>query len=84
MQHLGTDTGSSGPHWGEKEHNGSMHVPLMTGTEASHGPEILASKGNPTSHAQLMVMVTCDRIRLARIPGMALALIAVALSLKPS
>ena len=52
MQHPGTDTGSSGPHRGEKEYTMSMHVPLMIGTEASHGLEIPASKGNPTSHVQ--------------------------------
>ena len=52
MQHLRTDTGSSSPYWGEKEHTASMHVPLMTGTEASHCPEIPSSKGNLTSHVQ--------------------------------
>ena len=52
MQHPRTDTGSSGPHRGEKEHTASMHVPLMNGTEASHGPEIPTSKGNPASYVQ--------------------------------
>ena len=52
MQHSGTDTGSYGPHWGEKEHTASVHVLLMIGTEASHGLEIPASKGNPASHVQ--------------------------------
>ena len=50
MQHPGTDIGSSGPHRGEKEHIASVHVPLMTGTEASHGPVIPASEGNPASY----------------------------------
>ena len=52
MQYLGTDTGSSGPHLGENEHTMFVHVPLMTGTEASHGLEIPTSEGNPTSHVQ--------------------------------
>ena len=43
MQHPGTDTGSSGPHWDEKEHNASVRIPLTTGTEGSYGPEIPAS-----------------------------------------
>ena len=52
MHHLGTDTGSSRPYWGEKEHTVSVHVPLMIGTEASHGPEIPASEGNLASYVQ--------------------------------
>ena len=52
MQHLGTDTGSSGLHRGEKEHTASVHVPLMTGFEASHGLEIPASEGNLASYVQ--------------------------------
>ena len=52
MQHPKIDTSSSGPHWGEKEHTAYVHVPLMTATEASHGPEIPTSEGNPTSHVQ--------------------------------
>ena len=59
MQHPGTDTGSSDPHWGEKEHIASVHVPLMTGTEASHGPHW-------TDMSRLIAMVTCDQLRLAR------------------
>ena len=43
MQHPRTDTGSSCLHRGEKEHIASVHVPLMNGTEASHGPTIPAS-----------------------------------------
>ena len=50
MQHPGTDTGSSGPYWGEKEHTAFVHVPLMIGTEASHGPEIPVSEGNFASY----------------------------------
>ena len=49
MQYLGTDTGSFGSHWGEKEHIASVHVPLINGTEAY---EIPTSKGNPASHVQ--------------------------------
>ena len=52
MQHLGTNTGSFGAHRGEKEHSAFVHVPLMTGTEASHGLEIPTSEGNPASHVQ--------------------------------
>ena len=52
VQHLGTDTGSSSPHRGEKEHTAYVHVPLMAGTEASPGLEIPAFKDNPTSHVQ--------------------------------
>ena len=52
MQHPGTDIGFSGPHRGEKEHTASVHVPLMTGTEASHGPEIPTSEGNLASYVQ--------------------------------
>ena len=84
MQHPGTDTGSFGLHQGEKEHTRSMHVSLMTGTKAFHGPEIPACEGNPASHVQAVAIVTCDRLRLATIPGLALALIAATLSLKPS
>ena len=52
MPHSGTDTGSSGPCWGKKEHTASVHVPLMTGTMPSKNPGILASKGNPASYVQ--------------------------------
>ena len=52
MQHPGTDTGSSGPHWGKKEHTVSVSVPLMTGTTLSQNLRILASKGNPVSYVQ--------------------------------
>ena len=52
MQHPGTDTDSSSPHQGEKEHTASVHVPLMTGTRASHSLKIPASKDNPASHVQ--------------------------------
>ena len=52
MQHHGTDIGSSGPHRGEKEHIAFVHVPLMTGTEASHGPAIPAYEGNLASYVQ--------------------------------
>ena len=53
MQHPGTNTGSSGLHRGEKEHIASVHVPLMTGTEAFHGPMIPTSEGNPASYVQV-------------------------------
>ena len=46
MQHPRTDTGSSGPHSGKKEHIASVHVPPMNGTEVSCSPGILASAGN--------------------------------------
>ena len=35
MQHPGTDTSPFSPHWGEKEHTASVHVPMMTGTALS-------------------------------------------------
>ena len=35
MQHLETDVGPSGPHWGEKEQTVSASVPLMTRTTLS-------------------------------------------------
>ena len=50
MQHPETDTGFSGPHRGEKEHIASVHVSLMTRTEAFHGPNIPTSEGNPASY----------------------------------
>ena len=52
MQHPGTDTGSFGSHWGEKEHTALVHVPLMTRTKAYHGLVIPTSKGNPASYVQ--------------------------------
>ena len=52
MQHLGTDTGSSGQQWGKKEHTASVHVLLMTGTVQSQNHGILASEGNPASYIQ--------------------------------
>ena len=52
MQHPGTDVGSSGPYWGKKKYAASVHVPLMTGTEVSYSPGILASVENPVSCAQ--------------------------------
>ena len=53
MQYSGTDAGSSGPHWGEKEQTVSVHVPLMTRTVSSHNPGILASEGNLASYVQV-------------------------------
>ena len=52
MQHPETDTGPSGPHWGEKKQIVSAPVPLMTGTALSQNPGILASKGNSASHVR--------------------------------
>ena len=52
MQYPETDTGPSGPHWGEKEQTVSVSVPLMTETASSQYLEILASKGNPASYVQ--------------------------------
>ena len=52
MLHSKAGTGSSSPHWGEKEHTASVHVPPMTGTVPSQNPGILAFKGNPTSYVQ--------------------------------
>ena len=52
VQHPGTDIGSSGLYWGEKEQTLFMHVPLMTGTVLTQNPRILASEGNPASYVQ--------------------------------
>ena len=50
MQHLGTNTGSSGPHSGKKKHTVFVHIPPMTGTEVSRGLGIPTSVGNLVSH----------------------------------
>ena len=50
QQHPRTDTGSSGPHWGEKKHTASVHVPLMIGLEVSCSPGIPASTANLVSY----------------------------------
>ena len=52
MQHPGTDTGPSGPYWGEKKQTMSVPVPLMTGIALFHNSGILASEGNPASYVQ--------------------------------
>ena len=52
MPHFEADTGSSGPHWGKKEHTTSVHVPLMNGTMPSQNLRIPASEGNPASYVQ--------------------------------
>ena len=52
MQYPGTDAGSSGPHWGEKEQTVSIHVLLMIGIKVSYSLGILASVDNPVSCAQ--------------------------------
>ena len=53
MQHPETDTGPSGPLWGEKEQTVFAPVPLMTGTALSHNFGIPASVDNPVSCAQV-------------------------------
>ena len=52
MQHLETDISPSGLHWGENEQTVSIPIPLMTGTNVSHIPRILASIGNLVSHVR--------------------------------
>ena len=52
MQHPGTDTGSSDPHWGVEEQTVSAPIPLMTGTALVQNPEIHAFAGNLVSYAQ--------------------------------
>ena len=52
MLHSKADTGSFGPHWGEKEHTASVHVPLMTGTVPSQNPGILGFEENLASYVQ--------------------------------
>ena len=49
---LGTDTGPSYPHWGEKEQTMSVFVPLMTWIALSQNPWILTPKGNAASHVR--------------------------------
>ena len=50
LQHLRTDTSSSGPRWGKKEQTMSVHVPLTIGIVLSHNPGIPAFEGNPASY----------------------------------
>ena len=52
QQHPRTDTGSSCPHWGEKKHTASVHVPLMTGIKVSCSPGIPASMANLVSYVR--------------------------------
>ena len=49
VQHPRTDTGSSCPYWGKKEHTTSLPVPPMTGTEVSRGLGIPAYADNLVS-----------------------------------
>ena len=53
MQHLGIDTGSSSPYWGEKKQTVSGHVPLMTGTEVSRSLGIPAFVSNLVSYVRV-------------------------------
>ena len=46
------ETGSSDPHWSEKEQPESAPVPLMTGPAPAQNPRIPASVGNPSSYVQ--------------------------------
>ena len=52
MQYPEPDTCSPSLYWGKEEHTASVHVPLMTRTEVSHSPGILASAGNLISYVQ--------------------------------
>ena len=52
VQHPGTTTGSSGPHWGKKEQTVFGYVPLLTGIEVSISLRIPASVGNLVSCVQ--------------------------------
>ena len=52
MPHSEADTGSSGPHWGKKEHIASVHVPPMIRTKVSCSPRIPASASNPASYVR--------------------------------
>ena len=52
MQHPGTDPGSFGPCWGNKEQTASVHALLMTGTVVSHNSWIPAFEGNPVLSVQ--------------------------------
>ena len=82
VQHLGTDTGSSGPHWGQKEQTMFVHVPLMTGTMLSHNHRILPLGVIPLHMSRLMAVITCHQSCLACSLNLALALIAAAPPLK--
>ena len=46
------ETGSSDPHWSEKEQPESAPVPLMTRPASAQNLGILASVGNPSSYVQ--------------------------------
>ena len=81
MQHLETGTDPTSPHWGEKEQTVSAPVPLMTRTEVSHIPGILASTGNLISHVRFYDSNNMSSAT-SRSHDSALALIAAALSLK--
>ena len=52
MQHLETDTGSSGQWFGKEETTTSVHVPLKIGIGVSHNSGISISKDNPVSCVQ--------------------------------
>ena len=52
MLHPEIDTGLFDLHRGEKEQTVSTSVPLITRTEVSRIPGILASTGNHVSHVQ--------------------------------
>ena len=52
MPHSEANTGSFGPCWGKKEHNESVHIPPMTGTEVSRSLGIPASAGNLVSYVR--------------------------------
>ena len=47
-----TNTGASGPYWGEKEQTVSAPIPLLTRTEVSRIPGIPTSVGNLVSHVK--------------------------------
>ena len=80
MQHPETGIGPSGPHWGEKKHTVSAHVPLMTETEVSRIPGIPASASNLISHVRVDGNGNMSSVLTDWSPGLALALIATAVS----
>ena len=82
MPHPETDTGPSVPHWGEKEQTVSVPIPLMNRTEVSHIPRIPVYARNLVLHVWADGNGNMSSVLMIGSPGLALALIATAPSLK--
>ena len=84
MQRSETNTGPSGPHWGEKEQTVFAPVPLMTGTAPSNTLRSFPLSAISPNMSRLMAEITYHLSWMGRSLGLALALIATASSLKHS